>query len=226
MDIEEVAVLKEKIGFVGGKSYDIILLFARTLTCFGEKVLIADRNIFHTLASAIPVPEGLQPGKQIVSYDGIFYTESERNEEELTGYDFVLYDFGMVMHRELMQCSMVYVVSGCLPHHIQQLRNLCLPKNKVRGIIFRDLLKKGQKDGTEIKELLSEYPECRTRFLKQEYLDQKNCFVYETTHEYRLRDASEQMQELIYTIFSDVYTEVEEKSFWKRIRKLERKGYL
>lgn len=216
----------ELIGFVGGRSYDIILLLAKTLACFEQKVLVADWNIFRTLSAAVPVPDGLSAAKQVVAYDGFFYTEMELREEQLLEYEYVLADFGMVMHRRIEECSSVFVVSGSLPHHIRQIRELCIPKQKVRGVLIRDFMKTVRKEGKEIKEFLEDFPKSGLYYLKQDAQDLHNCFVYETAHEYRLRNASAQMQELIYGIFCEIYTVIGEKEFWQKIRKQERRGLL
>lgn len=223
---KEVIGLKEVIGFVGECCYDIMLLLAKTMSCFNEKVLLVDRNVYHTLSVSVPIPEGISPGKQIVSYDDLFYTEAELKEEFLNRYDYILIDFGMVLHRDIEKCSVLFMISGSMPHQIRQAKELCIPKNRVRGVVIRDLLRMSQKEGKELKEFVSGFQDSRLFFMKQDHLDRENCLVYETAYEYRLSNASEQMQEVIFGLYCTITFEKNEKEFWRTIKKRERKGFL
>lgn len=217
--------MEKMIGFVGENCYDMMLLLARAMHCFGYKVLLADRNIYHTLSAVIPVPDGVNPARQVAEYDGMYFTGAELKEEQIEPFDYILADFGMVLHRDMERCASMILVSGGMPHQIRRIKEFCIPKAKTRAVVIRDLLKGGQKENSEIRTFVLEYSGSKFYFLKPEYLDLKNGFLYETTFEYRLREASEQMQEVIFGLFCELCEEKEEKQFWQIIKKQERKGF-
>lgn len=213
------------IGFVGCYSHDLILLLAKALFCVGKKVLVEDRNVNHTLSASVPVPLGLSSAKEIISYDGISFTETEVSDNQRKAYHFVLIDFGMAVHWEISKCNNIYLISDRLPHHLRKLKELNIPQHLVGGILIRDAVETGNDNDPDLCELMAKYSNLSTVFLKPDVRDIRNRVVCETLCDYRIKNASEQMQELVGRFTLKICGEIDEKELWKRIRRQERRSW-
>lgn len=218
---------KEKIGFVGCYSHDVILLLAKVLSFAGKQVLLEDRNAVHTLAASVPVPEELSGKSKVAEYDGIFYTDEVTAKETEAMFDLLLVDFGFWGWREeLESCTRLVVVTDMLPHHLKRLQKLMLPKDAVRECIVRDAVSGKCSGEREVKAFLEMFPNREEFFLPPDVKDIKNRCVCETLCEYSLKRASPELRELVLYMAGTLCPEFTEKELRRRMRRGERRQYL
>ena len=112
---------KQKIGFFGAYSYDIILYLARALSLEGKQVLVIDRSIEQEVIRMIrPMHTGdLQLG--IFRFCGIDITSRSLLPEGMNAediYDVILYDFGVNMcPDEYCSCDVICYVLDMYVHN-------------------------------------------------------------------------------------------------------------
>lgn len=219
--------MKKRVGFIGCYSHDVILLLAKVLGNAKKKVLVSDRNKNHTLEASVPVPEGLSPRTEVLSYDGIFFTSAKLKPETEELYQAVFLDFGMdVSTEEVKQCTDIILVTDMLPHHLLQLEKTEIPKDLVKVCILRDVVGAGWRTEQSFREFMARFPKRREFYLAPDFRDVRNRYACEVSHEYRVNRASAEMQEMIYTVAAMLCPEVSETEFRRRMRARERRCYL
>ena len=218
--------MERRVGFVGCYSHDVILLLAKVLSCMEKRVLLTDRSRRHTLRASIPVPEGMDAGKDKVEYDGIFYGEEESTPVERENFDVEMIDFGMEIGKEdAMGCTEVIVVTDMLSHHIRSLTNAEIPGERVRVCIIRDTIVSSGRKEKVIREFLQSFPNRIEFFLPPDVRDMKNRYVCETMYEYSMKRASPDMQDVILQIAAILNPGYSEKEIKQKIRAWERRRY-
>lgn len=221
---KEENVQKERIGFVGGYSHDVILLLAKVLTFVGKKVLLEDRNAVHTLAASIPVPEELSGEKTTVEYDGIYFTREEGRCD--VAFDICLTDFGWTGGREEMAgCTRLILVTDMMRHHLKRLQKLSISFEGVRECIIRDAVGGTRFGEDEVKTFLAVFPKRTEIYLQPDVRDIRNRFVCESVGEYSLKRASPEMRETIVSIACELCPELTKKEIQHMVRRGERRQY-
>lgn len=221
---KEEKVQKEKIGFVGCYSHDVILLLAKVLAFAGKTVLLEDRNAVHTLAASIPVPEELSGETAVVEYDGIYFTQGESGCD--IAYDFCLTDFGwMGRDEETAGCTRLVLVTDMMRHHLKRLQKLPVSRENVRECIIRDAIGGTRQGEREVKTFLAVFPKRTEIYLQPDVRDIRNRFVCETVGEYSFRRASPEMQGAILSIACELCPEFTKKEIQHRIRQGERRQF-
>ena len=218
--------MEKRIGFVGCYSHDVILLSARTLACIGKKVLVRDRNKKCTLQASVPVPEGVHSNKSVIEYDGFYYTGQDADKETGEGYDIELIDFGMDTEGEMPErCEEFVIITDMLLHHIRCLAKAELPKESVGICLIRDVTEGRQKGESEIEKFFGGFPKRCVFYLPPDFRDVKNRYVCETMHEYSIRRASPELQDVIYQMVGRFCPEYSEKEIRRCVRRCERRHY-
>jgi len=143
--LEDAGVGKQKIGFFGAYSYDIILYLARSLSLAGKQVLVIDRSTDQEVVRTIrPVTEGdLQLG--IFRFCGIDITarvvlpEGMKAEEV---YDVILYDFGGNMcPDEYGSCDVICYVLDMYVHNALSVQRAEALQTVQTWMVLRDLFR-------------------------------------------------------------------------------------
>lgn len=218
--------MKQKIGFIGCYSHDVILMLARALGCMGKRVLLRDCNDLHTLSVSVPIPEGLSAAKTVLEYDGFLFTEQDVDTELKVEYETELIDFGMDGSPERMAyCSEVIMTTDMLPHHIRRLQKLRIPNEKVVACIIRDATEIMCKGEQEVRDFMNLFPRRKDFFLAPDYRDVRNRYVCETLHEYNINKASPEMREMICGIVELLCPEYTDKEIRRNIKRRERRRY-
>lgn len=137
--------IKQRIGFCGAYSYDIILYLARSLSLAGKQVLVIDRSIEQEVVRTIrTINEGdLQLG--IFRFCGIDVTsrvvmpEGMRIEDV---YDVILYDFGGNMcPDEYNRCDVICYVLDMYVHNALSVQKAEVVPETENWMILRDLFR-------------------------------------------------------------------------------------
>lgn len=216
--------MKRRIGFIGCYSNDVILLLAKVLSCMGQRVLLWDRNKGRTLGASVPKPEGVYPARTRIEYDGILFTEQEQCTEEEC--DFLLIDYGMeTVGKNVTECGEFIVLTDMLLHHIRRIKELDFPKSCVSVCIVRDTTERMCKGEKEVSDFLVLFPNRTEFFLPPDFKDVKNRYVCETVHEYNMKNASPEMQDIIYKVAAMICPEYSEREIRKNVRSRERRQY-
>lgn len=216
--------MKKRVGFIGCYSNDVILMLAKVLSSTGQKVLLWDRNPLRTLGVSVPKPEGVYPAQARIEYDGILFSEQVHCSEE--DCDMQLIDFGMEAdRREAARCTELIVLTDMLLHHIRRLRDADVPRPFVRVCVMRDATEQLCKREKEVREFLNMFPNRKEFFLAPDLRDVKNRYVCETAHEYNIRKASPEMQDVIFGIACLLCPEYTEKELRKAVKQAERREY-
>lgn len=216
--------MRKQVGFIGCYSNDVILMLAKVLSCMGRKVLLWDRNRLRILGVSVPKPEGVCPAQTKIEYDGILFTEQEQCPEEEC--DIILIDYGMDADRKSIDgCEQFIVLTDMLLHHIRRLGKQDIPRESVRVCIMRDATERLCRGEKEISDFLELFPKGEFFFLSPDFKDVKNRYVCETTHEYSMKNASPEMQDIIYRVAAIVCPEYTEREIRKTVRSRERRQY-
>ncbi len=217
--------MKQRIGFVGCYSHDIILMLTRALGYMGKKVLLRDRNEQHTLSVSVPIPEGMSAARTVLEYDGFLFTEQEvcENQEE---FEIEMIDFGMEgAAKEIEHCSHLILTTDMLPHHVRRIRKIMIPREKVIACIIRDSVENLWKGEQEGRDFLRLFPNKIEYFLPPDYRDVRNRYVCETLHEYNINKASPEMQGVLYRLVGMICSDCTEKEIRRNIKHRERRRY-
>ncbi len=216
--------MRKRVGFIGCYSNDVILMLAKVLSCMGQKVLLWDRNRLRILGVSVPKPEGVYPVQARIEYDGILFTEQEQCTEDEC--DIVLIDYGMDADRKSINgCEQFIVLTDMLLHHIRRLEKPDIPRSSVKACIVRDATERLCRGEKEISDFLELFPNGEVFFLPPDFKDVKNRYVCETAHEYSMKNASPEMQDIIYKVAVIVCPEYTERELRKTVRSRERRQY-
>lgn len=127
-------------GFLGIEAYDLILYLSRLLLNLGKKVLVIDNSESGALTCCIPVPDSLNPKNARISYRKLDFIKDRSALEFLRDYDYILIDFGFkTNHKDLENCSLVYLVTDRQQHNILRLQNLKVYREAY--LIVKDIIK-------------------------------------------------------------------------------------
>lgn len=113
------------LGFLGIEAYDLILYLTKLLYHLEKKVLLIDYSESGALACCIPVPDGLNPKITRISCTLMDFIKERKRLEYEDDYDYILIDFGFqTNHKELDNCSVLYLVTDRQQHNLIRLQNL------------------------------------------------------------------------------------------------------
>lgn len=213
------------VGFVGCYSHDIILMLAKVFACLEEKVLVRDCNVRHTLYASVPIPDNISLKKDVVEYDGVFFT-GQKAEEMTEPYKMELVDFGMDVDKEQgKRCTDWVVITDMLLHHIRHLEESGIEKEAVRACVIRDAFQDSCKTEPEVRQFLHSFLNAKQFFLPPDFRDVRNRYVCETTHEYNVNRASPELRDMIFCLAEKLGDGCSEKEIRKKMRRLERRRY-
>ncbi|MBR2408245.1 MAG: hypothetical protein IKB07_04740 [Lachnospiraceae bacterium] len=216
--------MTKKIGFVGCYSHDIILMLAKGIRCLGKRVLITDRNIKRTLAASVPIPEGLSAKEDTIEYDGVFFSEQRESEKERDSYDVEIIDYGLQVEREEIGEEIeLFLITDMLLHHVRYFTEQNLPEHQVRVCILRDASEQICRKEKYIKDFLQAFPNRIEFFLPPDVRDVTNRYVCEAIHEYWIRRASPEMQDMVYKLMSLICPDYTEREIRRCVRTQERR---
>lgn len=113
------------LGFLGIEAYDLMLYLTKLLYHLGKKVLLIDNSESGALTCCIPVPDTLNPRTTKISCTLMDFVKERNVTEYQEEYDYILMDFGFhTNHKELTNCSVLYLITDRQQHNITRLQNL------------------------------------------------------------------------------------------------------
>lgn len=128
------------IGYIGIENFEMMLYLARILNKLKQKVLLIDLTADQDLASCIPVPIGLDPSDDVISYYGVDFTKAAPSSDMLNEYDVVLISFGFNISAEIKYCNrIVYAVNQML-HNINRVAALAPISAYEKHLIIKDMV--------------------------------------------------------------------------------------
>ncbi len=136
-----MSIKAKVIGLLGIEKYDLILYLSILLLNLNQKVLIIDNSETEALTCCVPVPENLNPRIHKINFMNIDFVKEKDVTAYLKDYDCILIDFGYkTTHKDIPNCSSVYLVTDKQQHNIARMRNLKLTQEAyliIRGIMKR-----------------------------------------------------------------------------------------
>lgn len=131
------------IGFYGVENYEIILYLSRIIDRLKRKVLLIDYSSANDLTVCIPVPSGLYPDTDIITYFGVDFTRQPFTTDFLNTYDDILINFGFNYIEEVTdKCTYIVYVSDQQKHNILKLASIQdLQKSNIqKDLIIKDVV--------------------------------------------------------------------------------------
>lgn len=128
------------VGYIGIENFEMLLYLARILNKLRRKVLLIDLTAEKDLSSCIPVPAGLDPIDDIISYYGVDFTEKVASPDLFNEYDDVLISFGFNASAAIQYCSKVVYTVNQMLHNINRLASLDPIAGKKKYLIIKDMV--------------------------------------------------------------------------------------
>ena len=127
------------LGFLGIEAYDLILYLTKLLYHLEKKVLLIDNSESGALTCCIPVPDTLNPRTTKISCTLMDFIKERNVLEYQEEYDYILIDFGFqTNHKELDNCSVLYLITDRQQHNITRLQNL--KSGREMHVIIKDIV--------------------------------------------------------------------------------------
>ncbi|WFR59543.1 hypothetical protein QA584_10755 [Anaerocolumna sp. AGMB13025] len=202
-----MSINAKTIGFLGIEAYDLILFLSKLLLNLNQKVLLIDNSDTGALTCCIPVPDSLNPKVSKVSYQKIDFVKERASSEYEKAYDFILIDFGFkVNHKEIGNCSILYLITDKQQHNTLRFHNLKLIhvlKEQETYLIIKDLL------NSESAAYLTDSLRDKINNIKQYFylfeddIDRENMVSLQYNNEVKFRRQSGQYKNLLMQILTE-----------------------
>lgn len=128
------------IGYVGTENYEVILYLSRILDRLGKKVLMVDYSELEDLTICIPVPSGLYPEDDIITYFGVDFTKRDLDSQLVNEYDDILINFGFRINNNVSQCTQIVYVTDQQKFNIEKLAALPSIEIETSSLIIKDMV--------------------------------------------------------------------------------------
>lgn len=131
------------IGFFGVENYEIILYLSRIMDRMKRKVLLIDYSTADDLTVCIPVPKGIYPDTDIITYFGVDFTRQPLDSELIEAYDVVLISFGFnYIEAAVEECTHIVYAADQQKHNIIKLAALpdTQKNNVLKDLIIKDVV--------------------------------------------------------------------------------------
>lgn len=220
---EEGKRRKQRIGFFGAYSYDIILYIARVLHLSGKRVLVIDRSTEQEVVRMIRTMDDRELQSGIFQFCGIDITARVVLPKDIGAerdYDVIIFDFGgNLCPEEYHSCDVICYVLDMYAHNALRIQEADNPENGERWMILRDLFRGKAMARYHLRLTGKQIEKEDTFSIRLNSEDFVARFRMETDQLPRVELAGEQMQETVYQLATRICPEIAGRKIKKGWRK-------
>lgn len=216
------------IAFVGIDNFDNIFYISKILSAVGKRVLLIDHSDTLAIKHSIPLPDGVECSKELVTYRNIDFTTKILTTDMMEEYDdiFLAYGFNEPL-QDIVYCNRIVYVLDL--YRYNQERLICIMGEKLPKEVEKELIVKGVLDTKLIPELVAEKIDNSITkegisVLLHDERDEANALLCHHNRMFCLRGISRQRKNYLSKVIRGYYPEISNHTVRAAFRQSKRRN--